>query len=123
MIGEFKLGGTQLAKLSELYSKQVELARLETEHDLARSVYREVATRYEEARLQVAARSAQLQVLDFAVPSGQPVGPRVVRNAAVGLVAGFTLSSIAALLFGAVVSAAARRQAGQATPPGRDARS
>jgi hypothetical protein len=53
-----------LAKLSLLYQKEMMLSRLQTEYDIAKAVYIDVSTRYEQARLQVAGRSAQLQLID-----------------------------------------------------------
>jgi uncharacterized protein involved in exopolysaccharide biosynthesis len=118
MVGDLKLGGAQLAKLSELYSRQSELARLETEHDLAKAVYIDVATRFEQARLQVAGRSAQLQVMDSALPSDRQVGPRVLRNTAAAIVMGFLFSSLAALFLSALASATGRRQITEVAPTG-----
>jgi uncharacterized protein involved in exopolysaccharide biosynthesis len=92
-----RLGGPQLAKLNLLYEREAELDRLMTEHDLARKIYLDVATRYEQVRLQVAGRTAQLQLLDSALTPDLPVGPRVLRNTAATMILCFTLVSVALL--------------------------
>jgi succinoglycan biosynthesis transport protein ExoP len=106
-----KLDRDQQAKLSLLYQQEMELSRLQTEYDLSRAVYVDVATRNEQIRLQVAGRSAQLQVMDAALPPGRPVSPRVLRNTAAALVLGFMLMVIGVLFFSAVNAAVARETA------------
>ena len=91
-----------VAKLSELYAKQAELGRLQTEAGLAKKIYEEVSTRYEQARLQVAGRTPQLQVIDLAVPPAQRVGPRVLRNTVLAMALGLVIASGLALLLTAV---------------------
>jgi polysaccharide biosynthesis transport protein len=67
-------------KLKELYTKEAETERLQTELALSKQVYLDVSNRYEQARIQVASRSAQLQMIDQAVPPEIPVSPRVIRD-------------------------------------------
>jgi protein tyrosine kinase modulator len=105
-----KLDSSQLASLSLLYERETELARLNTEFDLAKQIYVDVATRFEEARLQVVGRSAQLEVADAAVVPDRPIAPRVVRNTAVALVVGLLLSVIGVLFSEAFRAASARAQ-------------
>lgn len=93
-----KLDASQIAELSRLYQLEGDLARLELERDLATTVYRQVATAYETARVQVASRSAQLEILDPAVPPDRPASRNVARNALIGLVAGFLLTSFGAAI-------------------------
>jgi len=97
-----KLGGAQLAKLNVLYEREAELERLETEHDLARKIYLDVATRHEQVRLQVAGRTAQLQLLDAALTPELPVGPRVLRNTAAVMVLSFVFVALGLLFLKAV---------------------
>jgi polysaccharide biosynthesis transport protein len=99
-----KLDADQQVKLSLLYQREMELARLQTEYDLAKTVYVDVSTRYEQARLQVAGRSAELKVMDPALPPDRPVSPRVLRQTAVALVVGFMAMVMGVLLFHAVKS-------------------
>ncbi len=67
-------------KLKELYTKEAETERLQTELALSKQVYLDVSNRYEQARIQVASRSAQLQMIDQAVPPTIPISPRVIRD-------------------------------------------
>jgi polysaccharide biosynthesis transport protein len=63
---------------------------------LAEKIYVDVATRYEQARLQVAGRSAQLQVVDRALGPEAPVSPRIAVNVSAAVV--LTFSAIATLI-------------------------
>jgi len=94
-----KLDAPQTALLTKVYALEGELTRLTVERDLVTAVYRQVATAYETARTQVAARSAQLQIIDKAVASDQPVSRHVARNAAAGLTVGLVFASLGALLW------------------------
>ena len=78
--------GGQFPVLAELYRRKSEVDELEMQQELAEKIYVDVATRYEAARLQVAERSAQLQVLDKALPPERPVSPRMAQNVAAALV-------------------------------------
>lgn len=98
LVGTLKLSAPQLAQLSELYRRESQQSRLETEHDLARRMYLEVATRYEQTRLQVAGQSAQLHVLDPALPPDSPVSPRPLLYTVVALALAFVLSVSIAIL-------------------------
>jgi len=64
---------TDGGRLADYYNLQIEKARLEANVTLARKVYEDVALRYEQARVVVTSGSAQLQVVDAAVPSDVPV--------------------------------------------------
>jgi len=114
LIGSMKLDAPALAKLTQLYAREIELSGLETEHELARALYTDVATQYEQIRLQVASRSAQVQVLDRAIPPARPVWPRPLWVTAVALCIGFALA-VLAVLFRHFFSGAGRRPA--VTPP------
>ena len=78
--------GGQFPVLAELYRRKSEVDELEMQQELAEKIYVDVATRYEAARLQVAERSAQLQVLDKALPPERPVSPRMAQNVMAALV-------------------------------------
>jgi uncharacterized protein involved in exopolysaccharide biosynthesis len=95
-----RLDSSQLGLLTRLYDLEGAQARLEMERDLAMTVYRQVATAYETARVQVASRSAQLELLDRAVPPDRPNSKHVLRNTLVALVAGFALGVAAAVVVG-----------------------
>jgi uncharacterized protein involved in exopolysaccharide biosynthesis len=100
-----KLDAAQVGQLTRLYQIESELVRYEVERDLATDVYKKVATAYETARVQVASRSAQLEILDPAVAPDRPVSRHLVRNTLIGLIAGFVLAA-----FGAVVHSSTRRR-------------
>ena len=114
-----KLDASQLAQLNLLYTREAELDRLQTEFELAKRIYVEVSTRYEQARLQVAGRSAQLQIADDALAPDRPIGPRVVRNTALAIVFGFVLSIIGVLFGDAFFAAIVRERTRRRASPGR----
>jgi uncharacterized protein involved in exopolysaccharide biosynthesis len=93
-----RLGARQQAKLTELYQKEAELTRLQTEHQVAEKSYTEIAARYDVARLQVAGRSAQLQVIDRAIVPSQPRRRHLVRNSLFAILAGATLMAVGIVL-------------------------
>ena len=99
-----KLDGSQVAQLTRLYELESEQSRLELERDLTTAVYRQVATAYETVRVQVASRSAQLQILDRAVPADRPLSRHVTRNALMGLLGGLLAGSIGAVIHSAATS-------------------
>jgi uncharacterized protein involved in exopolysaccharide biosynthesis len=92
-----KLGGGQLKELGELYSRQIEQARLQTNYDLAKRVYSDVRVRYEETRSEGAGSSVVLQIVDDAIPPDRPLSRQGAKSAAVGLVGGLLLAAAAAL--------------------------
>jgi uncharacterized protein involved in exopolysaccharide biosynthesis len=96
-----KLNASNLAALNRLYELEGELARLEVEYDLAEKIYMEISQRYEEASLQVVGRSAELSVIDPAVPADRPVSRHVVRNTAVAGIIGFCFAVALVLLWNA----------------------
>jgi uncharacterized protein involved in exopolysaccharide biosynthesis len=92
-----KLGGRELKELSELYSRQIELARLETNYDLAKKVYSDVRIRYEGTRSEGVSSSAVLQVVDDAIPPDRPLSRQTAKSTALGLAAGFMMAALVAL--------------------------
>jgi uncharacterized protein involved in exopolysaccharide biosynthesis len=92
-----KLGGRELKELSELYSRQIHLARLQTNYDLAMRVYSDVRVRYEQTRSEGVGSSAVLQIVDEAIPPDRPLSRQGAKSTAVGLVAGFMVAAAAAL--------------------------
>lgn len=105
-----KLDASQLSFLNTLYARESELARHQTEFDLARAIYVDVSTRYEQARLLVAGRSAQLQVVDDALPPTHPTGSSVFRGTVLAAIVGFLVSAMAAIGASAVLAAVRRQQ-------------
>jgi uncharacterized protein involved in exopolysaccharide biosynthesis len=78
------LAGQKLGVLNDLYEREMRLQRLKTEYDLAQRVYSELGLKYQQARVQVASNSAQLQVVDSALPSDRPVARQRLTFAALG---------------------------------------
>lgn len=78
-------------KLSDLYAKQIELARRGADVALARKVYEDVAERYEQARSVVTSGSAQLQIVDAAVAMPGPVSWPLPLWLAIGCVIGLAV--------------------------------
>jgi uncharacterized protein involved in exopolysaccharide biosynthesis len=74
--------------LSELYSKEMNLQRLEAERNLTRTVYQDVAVRYEQARTGATVGSAQLLITDPAIPIRTPVSWSIWLWLAVGATLG-----------------------------------
>jgi uncharacterized protein involved in exopolysaccharide biosynthesis len=96
------IDASKLPKLSLLYAREGELARLEVERDIAQKSYVGVATLYESARLQVAARSARLEVIDPAVAPDQPLPRNTLRDTALAGIAAFSVAALAAMLAAAL---------------------
>jgi uncharacterized protein involved in exopolysaccharide biosynthesis len=106
-----KIGASQMPLLMRLYEREATLARREVERDLAEKIYEDISQRYEAARLQVAGRSAQLMILDPAVPADQPVSRQVARKTAVAALVGFAVALVGVLLWHAAAQQWTRRQA------------
>jgi uncharacterized protein involved in exopolysaccharide biosynthesis len=81
----------QLSALSTLYSRRARLDELKMQQELAEKLYMDVATRYEQARLQVTGRSVQLQVVDRALPPERRASPRVGLNVFAAMVLALSL--------------------------------
>jgi polysaccharide biosynthesis transport protein len=84
----------QLPALADFYTRKARQTELEMQQQLAEKIYVDVATRFEQARLQIAGRSAQLQLLDPALPPDRKVYPREKLMASAALV--LTLSVLIA---------------------------
>ena len=94
-----KLNAAKLPALDHLYDLETRLARFQVEQDLAEKIYVEISKRYEEAALQVVGRSAELSIIDKAVPADRPVSRHVARNTVVAGIAGFCLAMAGVLLW------------------------
>lgn len=94
-----KLNAGSLAALNRLYELEGELARRQVEYDLAEKIYMEISQRFEVASLQVVGRSAELSVIDPAVPADRPMSRNVARNTVVAALAGFLFAAAGVLLW------------------------
>jgi uncharacterized protein involved in exopolysaccharide biosynthesis len=106
-----KIDAAVLPKLSLLYQRESEIARLTAERDLAEKVYLDVTSRYEVAQLQVAGRSSQLQIIDPAMVPDKPLSRNVIRNAAAAGIGGLSAAAVAAMVLQAWGIASRRRAA------------
>jgi uncharacterized protein involved in exopolysaccharide biosynthesis len=77
-------------------SSRLESAR--REYELAKAAYENFSKSYEQARLSVRAQVPELKLVDPATASPYPVGPSVVLNVAIAIVASFILAVFALLL-------------------------
>jgi uncharacterized protein involved in exopolysaccharide biosynthesis len=89
-----RLGSARQEPLTALYQQENTLDRLKLDFELAKSAYGEAAAQYENATLQVASRSAELQVVDPAVPPDRPFAPRPLRDTLIWFAAGLVVAVI-----------------------------
>lgn len=94
-----KIGGKELSKLTELYRREIEQARLKASFDLADRAYGDLAVRYEQSRTQPLGSTGQLQVIDEALPPDSPVTRRRVQYVTFGAGTGFVLALMVAVAF------------------------
>ena len=98
-----KLNASQMPLLMRLYAREATLGRREVERDLAQKIYEDISQRYEAARLQVAGRSAQLVILDEAIPADRPVSRDVARKTAMAALVGFCIALVGLLVWHAAM--------------------
>ena len=89
-----KLGADAFSRLSELYRRQIELAHLQTNFDLAKRIHSDLSVRFEESRTTSLGTSPQLQLVDPAIPPDRPVSRRRALLAVVGFLTGFLIMSL-----------------------------
>jgi capsular polysaccharide biosynthesis protein len=92
-----KVGGAELEKLTELYKRQINLARLQTTFDLTKRLHSELAIRFEQSRTQGLGNSAQLQIVSNAIPPDRPLGRQRAQWTVLGLVAGLLFAGLVVL--------------------------
>jgi hypothetical protein len=92
-----KLGSEGFSRLSELYRRQIDLARKQTSVELAKRVHSELAVRYEESRTRALGDAPQLQLVDAAIRPEQPVSRGRGRLMVVGGLTGLLAMSLVAL--------------------------
>ena len=98
LVGRQKIGGAELSRLVELYGRESMLSRLQSDYDLAQRVHDDTAVRFEQVRTEMASSSAQLVVLDEALPADRPLSRGRVKwavfGAVVALLTAFTVAVI-----------------------------
>ena len=83
-----------------MYRRTIELARLENNVDLARRVYGDLSTRYEQSRADAVESMVQLEIVDEAVPPERPLSRKRAEAALLGFAVGLVIAGIAALAWG-----------------------
>jgi uncharacterized protein involved in exopolysaccharide biosynthesis len=101
LVGRLKLDAPAVETLNRLYEAESGLTALTRNYEVARAAYLNAATRHEDARLQIAVRSARLQILDQALPPDRAVAPHTLRNTAAASLIALTIAIIAVLVFDA----------------------
>lgn len=90
LVRRYGIDSAEQSKLAALYGAEIELARLEADHQIASTIYGELVKKYEDARLQVISRTSELQIIDPATPPESHVAPRpslyVLIGALIGLI-------------------------------------
>jgi uncharacterized protein involved in exopolysaccharide biosynthesis len=99
LIDVLKLDAAQLTQLTMQYTIESDLARVQMEYDIAAKTYGDVSAKFEEARLLVAGRTAELQIVDPAVANGRKVSPTPLLNALVAFGVGLVLIACGSLFF------------------------
>lgn len=85
-----------LPMLSDLYAREAQLARHQLDHDVAAKAFEEAASAAQSARLRTSMHLPFAQVAERATRPTTPESRRLVRNTAIGLVAGATLACLIA---------------------------
>jgi len=88
-------GGRELQAVPQ---RAVEDARLRRDVEIAATLYTGVQQRYNEARLAEASSTADVRILDLAVPPQSPVGDAGHRLLILGLIAGLALGVLGAVI-------------------------
>jgi uncharacterized protein involved in exopolysaccharide biosynthesis len=93
-----RIGGEQLNNLRELHNRQIELARLQSNFELAKRIHSDLMVRFEESRTRPLGAAPQLQLVDEGVPPDRPLSRRTLQSTALGLTAGLLAAAALALL-------------------------
>jgi uncharacterized protein involved in exopolysaccharide biosynthesis len=91
-----KLGAGRFEELNELYRREMAVARLQTDYDVAKRIYSDLALRYEQSRMVTA--GGIVQVVDAAIPPADPLPRRRLESTALGLTAGLLLALLSTLV-------------------------
>ena len=97
LVDDKRLDRAILPILDKLYAGDVAVERLKAEYGMVLKVYTDLALRYEDARIKVGGRGAQIQVVDTAVRPSQALPRRIVTSAALAGLGG-ALAACAVLL-------------------------
>jgi uncharacterized protein involved in exopolysaccharide biosynthesis len=81
LVDDKRLDRAILPILEKLYAGDVAVARLKAEYEMVLKVYTDLALRYQDARIKVGGRGAQIQVVDTAVRPSQALPRRIITSA------------------------------------------
>jgi uncharacterized protein involved in exopolysaccharide biosynthesis len=93
--GRLGLSSQNDRRLQALYERELELSRLALDVKIAEEAYSQLSEDYLQASVQVARRTADLQIVDRAIQPDRPARPRPVRDTIIGAALGAVLSLIA----------------------------
>lgn len=102
VLGARKIGEKQFSELTDLYRRQIDLAKLESQYDLAKRVHDDLSLRFEQSRTESVINMVQLQIVDEAIPPDRPLSKKRVQTSALGMVVGLIAALAIALSWGAV---------------------
>jgi succinoglycan biosynthesis transport protein ExoP len=88
LTGRHDVDNKVLPDLLALYQGEVQLTRFELERDIAAKAVTDLSAQYEQARLKVASRVTDLQVVDEAIVPNRPVTSGIAVSAVIGLLLG-----------------------------------
>jgi uncharacterized protein involved in exopolysaccharide biosynthesis len=120
-----------LRQLRDVYAREMSLARLEVEHDVARKIYEENARKYHVARLDTLVRATVLEAVDPASTPSRPAFPRPERILPIAVLGGFIVSLIGIFVLNALrggwstagrTNAVSRDAAASTAPSGEESR-
>ncbi len=97
LVDEKHLDRAVLPVLTKLYEGDVAVSRLKAEYDMVLRVYTDLSVRYEDARIRVGGRGAQLQLVDPAVSPSLRASAGFPPTAALGAFGGGLLAALWAL--------------------------
>ena len=100
LVDRQRIAGTELKRLVELYGRESMLSRLQSDYDLARRVHADTAVRFEQVRTEMASSSAQLVILDEALPPDRPLSRGRVKWAVFGAIAALLTAVTIAVIIG-----------------------
>jgi uncharacterized protein involved in exopolysaccharide biosynthesis len=87
------LDRASLPVLTKLYEGDVAVERLKAEYDMALKVYTDLSLRYEDARIRVGGRGAQIQLVDPAIRPSRALAQRAGSSAVLAALGGALVAS------------------------------
>jgi uncharacterized protein involved in exopolysaccharide biosynthesis len=92
-----KLGRDRVSKFSDLHRRELELARVQGNYDLAKQVHDALALRYEQAPIESLNKMVNLQVVDEAIQPDRPKTKKRAETSTLGMAIGLVLGALGAI--------------------------